>query len=226
MTIPMRFEGIESATESVPPARVPSLRLYADWLKRPFDIAFVIAIMPVLLPLLMLLGLAVALSGGRPLYSQARIGRNGRVFRMWKLRSMVPDADAALQRLLAEDPALRAEWAMKQKLENDPRVTRLGRFMRKTSLDELPQFFNVLMGDMSLIGPRPMMPEQCRLYPGTDYYRLRPGISGAWQVGGRNDTSFAERARFDGAYRDNLTFATDVVLIAATLRVVLRGTGR
>lgn len=225
MTIPARFQGLGDAIESVPSARLHPAGLYADWLKRPFDVVFVLAIMPVLVPLVALLALLVALRGGQPFYSQERVGRDGRIFRMWKLRSMVPDAEAVLARLLAEDPDLNREWALKQKLADDPRITPLGRFLRRASLDELPQFFNVLRGDMSLIGPRPMMPDQRALYPGTAYYRLRPGISGAWQVAGRNCTCFAERARFDSDYLDRVSFATDVGLLAATLRVVLRGTG-
>lgn len=226
MTFPARLNHLIVSAEAVAPAKVPSGSLYATWLKRPFDIAFVIAIAPFLVPLVLILALAVLLATrGNPFYAQERIGRNGRLYRMWKLRSMVPDADAALARLLAEDPALAAEWESKQKLENDPRITGIGRLLRKTSLDELPQFYNVLTGDMSLLGPRPMLPEQRPLYPGTDYYRLRPGISGPWQVSERNATTFADRARFDRAYLANLTFAKDVSLLVATVRTVLRGTG-
>jgi lipopolysaccharide/colanic/teichoic acid biosynthesis glycosyltransferase len=110
-------------------------------------------------------------------------------------------------------------------LRDDPRVTRLGRLLRKSSLDELPQLWHVLTGDMSLVGPRPMLPEQRALYPGTAYYALRPGITGPWQVAGRNDLAFARRADFDREYEANLSLATDLKLLAATLRAVLRGTG-
>ena len=226
MTIPARLNHLDASAKAVMPAKLPESSLYAAWFKRPFDIAFVIAIAPILVPLVLILALAVLLTtGGNPFYMQERIGRNGRLYRMWKLRSMVPDADAALARLLAADPALAEEWASKQKLENDPRITGIGRLLRKTSMDELPQFFNVLTGDMSLLGPRPMLPEQRNLYPGTDYYRLRPGISGPWQVSERNATTFADRARFDRAYLSKLTFAKDVSLLVATVRAVLRGTG-
>ena len=226
MTIPARLNHLDVSAKAVTPVRLPDGSLYAARLKRPFDILFVIAIAPILVPLVLVLALAVLLTTrSNPFYTQERIGRNGRLYRMWKLRSMVPDADAALARLLAADPALAAEWESKQKLENDPRITGIGRLLRKTSLDELPQFLNVLTGDMSLIGPRPMLPEQRSLYPGTDYYRLRPGISGPWQVSERNATTFADRARFDRAYLANLTFGRDVSLLVATVRAVLRGTG-
>ena len=173
-----------------------------------------------------MLALLVSLDGGKPFYSQLRLGRGGRSYRMWKLRTMIPDADAALAAHLERDPAAREEWSLKQKLERDPRVTRLGNFLRRTSLDELPQLWNVLIGDMSVIGPRPMLPEQRRLYPCTAYFRLRPGITGAWQVSARNQSSFAKRAEYDRQYEAGLCFASDVMILLATGRVVLAGTGR
>ena len=113
---------------------------------------------------------------------------------------MVPDAEARLLHLIERDPIAREEWVSQQKLRNDPRVTRLGRVLRAASLDELPQLWNVLIGDMSLVGPRPMMPEQAALYPGTAFHRLRPGVTGKWPVSVRNDSTFAERAHYDDAY--------------------------
>jgi lipopolysaccharide/colanic/teichoic acid biosynthesis glycosyltransferase len=141
------------------------------------------------------------------------------------MRSMVVDADARLADHLAADPAARAEWDATQKLKNDPRITRVGRVLRKCSIDELPQLWNVVTGDMSLVGPRPMMPQQQALYPGRAYFALRPGITGPWQVSKRNESTFAERAVFDEAYQRNLSFTTDLGLLMATVRVVLRGTG-
>ena len=138
---------------------------------------------------------------------------------------MVHNADASLEMHLAADPAARAEWDLTQKLKNDPRITRFGRILRKSSLDELPQLWNVFRGDMSLVGPRPMMPSQSSLYPGQAYYRLRPGITGMWQVSARNESSFAERAGFDADYDNTISFKTDMGLLWATVRVVLRGTG-
>ncbi len=127
--------------------------------------------------------------------------------------------------LLAEDAAAKAEWDSTQKLRNDPRVTRIGRFIRKYSLDELPQLWNVLVGDMSLVGPRPMFPEQRSLYPGTACFDFRPGLSGLWQVSERNESSFAERAGYDNEYARTASFSTDLAILAKTLVVVLRGTG-
>lgn len=215
-----------SAPATTPAAAAPRRPgLYRNGGKRVLDVVLVLAAMPIVLPVLALLALLVAASGGRPFYRQDRIGRGGRVYRIWKLRTMIPDAEARLAAHLAADPAAAAEWARTQKLRRDPRVTPLGRLLRRSSLDELPQLFNVLAGDMSLIGPRPMMVDQAPLYPGRAYYALRPGISGPWQVSARNATSFADRARFDDAYERDLSLAGDLRLILATFRAVARGTG-
>jgi lipopolysaccharide/colanic/teichoic acid biosynthesis glycosyltransferase len=144
---------------------------------------------------------------------------------MWKLRSMVANADQLLSVYLAENPDARIEWDHSQKLRYDPRITRVGRIIRKTSLDELPQLWNVLRGDMSLVGPRPMMVDQQELYPGTAYYALRPGITGFWQVSVRNESSFSERAHFDADYLGRMSFVTDLKVLARTVSVVLNGTG-
>ena len=198
---------------------------YRNGGKRVLDFMLVLVAMPVVLPVIAVLAILVAATGGRPFFRQARIGRGGRVYRIWKLRTMVPDAETRLAAHLAADPAAAAEWARTQKLRRDPRVTPLGRILRRTSLDELPQLLNVLWGDMSLIGPRPMMVDQAPLYPGRAYYALRPGISGPWQVSERNATSFADRARFDDRYDRDLSLLTDLRLILATFRAVVRGTG-
>ena len=199
--------------------------LYRMRLKRALDLALVLAAAPVVLPVVLLLALLAALDGGNPFYFQDRVGRGGKSFRMWKLRSMVVGAEARLEAHLAADPAARAEWDRDQKLKQDPRITLAGRLLRKSSLDELPQLWNVVTGDMSLVGPRPMMPNQRILYPGTAYYRLRPGITGPWQVSRRNESTFADRALFDRDYERDLSMATDLRLILATVRVLLRATG-
>ena len=193
--------------------------------KRAFDLAAVLACLPVWVPLVALLALIVMLDGGTPFYSQNRIGRGGRVFRMWKLRSMVRGADALLAAHLDTDPDARAEWDHRQKLSKDPRITAFGGLIRKTSLDELPQLFNVLAGDMSLVGPRPMMVDQRALYPGEAYFHLRPGITGPWQVTARHRTGFASRAGFDDQYNAALSFGTDLGLLLATTKVVVQGRG-
>jgi lipopolysaccharide/colanic/teichoic acid biosynthesis glycosyltransferase len=199
--------------------------LYRGYVKRAFDILAILLAAPVVLPAVMLLAGLIRRDGGGAFYSQDRIGRNGRIFRIWKLRSMVPDADARLEAHLAVDPVARAEWDHSQKLKNDPRITPIGRIIRKSSIDELPQLWNVLKGDMSLVGPRPMLPEQAPLYPGRAYYRLRPGVTGFWQISSRNDASFADRASFDTRYARRLSLLTDLAVLLATVRVVLRGTG-
>ncbi len=206
-------------------AGAPRAGVYRAGLKRALDILAVLAAAPLVLVLVAMLALLVRRDGGPAFYVQMRVGRGGRLYRMWKLRSMVVDADLAMDRHLAACPAARAEWDAAQKLKDDPRVTAVGRLLRKTSLDELPQLWNVLVGDMSLVGPRPMMPSQRVLYPGRAYFRLRPGITGPWQVAERNAGTFAARAGFDADYERDLSFATDTRLLFATVRVVLRATG-
>ncbi len=199
--------------------------LYRRFFKRAFDVVIVLLLALMVLPLLLVFGVLIRLDGGPAFYSQPRVGRNGRIFRFWKLRSMTVDADRRLAELLESDAAARAEWITTQKLKNDPRITPLGRVLRKTSLDELPQLWNVVRGDMSLVGPRPMMPNQTKLYPGHAYYSLRPGLTGFWQISDRNESSFASRAAFDADYSRRLSFLTDMLVLAATAWVVVRGTG-
>ncbi|GIT93292.1 sugar transferase [Jannaschia sp. AI_61] len=196
--------------------------LYRDGFKRVFDTTLILLSVPFVLPLIVALALLV---GRHPFYIQERVGRRGRTYRMWKLRTMVIDADKHLEAHLQANPQARAEWDRTQKLRQDPRITPLGRFLRKSSLDELPQLWNVLRGEMSLVGPRPMMPNQVKLYPGTAYYNLRPGLTGPWQVSARNASTFAERAAYDTAYNKRLSLFGDIQLLVATMRVVLRATG-
>ncbi len=199
---------------------------YRNSLKRLFDLVFVLAAGVIIVPVVALVSLLiVVVDGHAPLFFQQRVGRDGRTFWMVKLRSMVPDADRRLAAYLRANATARAEWQRDQKLRRDPRITRVGRFIRKSSLDELPQFWNVLCGDMSVVGPRPMMPAQRDLYPGQAYYRMRPGVTGYWQVGDRHNTSFAARARFDAEYYRDISLPTDMRVILRTLKVVVRGTG-
>ena len=214
-----------SAIEVLPPARPVRPGLYRQTVKRGIDLVLVALAAPLVAPLVGLLALLVARSGGQPFYCQSRIGRDGRPYRMWKLRTMVPDADARLEAHLRANPAARAEWNSKQKLLDDPRITPVGHVLRKASLDELPQLWNVARGDMSLVGPRPMMVTQQRLYPGRDYYELRPGITGLWQISDRNASTFADRAKFDTVYNRTLSMGLDLGILISTVRVVLRGTG-
>ncbi|MBU3029849.1 sugar transferase [Paracoccus sp. XHP0099] len=198
---------------------------YRKLLKRPLDVLLVVLGAPFIVPIVLVLAFIVLREGGNPFYSQERIGRHGKRYRMWKLRSMVVDADQRLSAYLAENPEARREWEETQKLRDDPRVTRFGRLLRRSSMDELPQLWNVLKGDMSLIGPRPMLPEQEQMYIGEGYYRLRPGITGFWQTTGRNATSFADRAWYDDRYERSLTLGGDAAILMRTFGVVMRATG-
>lgn len=200
-------------------------QIYNDLGKRVLDVSVVLLSLPFVLIVVGLLAVFVARRGGKPFYTQNRVGRGGRTYKMWKLRSMILDADDQLEHHLTQNSDARVEWDSTQKLKDDPRITRIGRFLRRSSMDELPQLWNVLRGDMSLVGPRPMMPCQTDLYPGTAYYGLRPGISGSWQVSARNTSSFAERATFDTDYDEKISFGEDLRILVATVRVVFRGTG-
>lgn len=169
----------------------------------------------------------VRLDGGPALYGHRRIGADGRSFLCWKFRSMVVNADEALARLLASDPAARAEWEHHFKLKRDPRITVVGRVLRTTSLDELPQLFNVLKGEMSLVGPRPIVSDEIRRYGPAfrDYAVCRPGITGPWQISGRNDLDYASRVSLDRQYARNWSFRTDCTILLRTAVVVVRRSG-
>lgn len=199
--------------------------LYARYFKRILDICFILITAPVVLPLVGLFAFLIKRDGGPAFYAQKRIGRDGRIFICWKIRSMVVDADEKLAAYLAENPEANAEWVVSQKLRHDPRITRLGHFIRKSSIDELPQLWCVFKGEMSLVGPRPFLPEQKPLYKGNAYYMLRPGLTGFWQVSDRNASSFAARAVFDNRYAAELDFITDLKILFRTIGVVLRATG-
>ena len=199
--------------------------LYRRAFKRILDVFLVILSLPVVVPVVLLMALLVARDGASPLYTQERIGRGGRIFRIVKIRTMVPDADATFAAYLERNPEARREWDSSQKLKCDPRITRIGGLLRKTSLDELPQLWNVLTGEMSIVGPRPMMVSQKAMYPGTAYYALRPGITGPWQVSDRNEGSFAGRAVYDTNYDADLSMVTDLSILLRTVAVVMRRTG-
>ncbi|WP_439103151.1 sugar transferase [Celeribacter marinus] len=204
-------------------------RIYAGGLKRVFDIAFALAISPIALPLIAILWALVRIEGKPAIYAHLRVGKDGHLFQCYKLRTMKLDADAILARLCAEDPDIAAEWHTYQKLENDPRITQMGRFLRATSLDELPQLWNVITGDMSFVGPRPYTPDQETMYEnagGRAYRDMRPGITGIWQVEGRSATTFIDRARFDNDYGVRQSLALDLSLIVRTVGVVFAKTGR
>lgn len=195
--------------------------------KRLFDILAASLLLLLLSPLFIVIAVMAKADGGPVLFGHRRIGACGRTFPCWKFRTMVPDAGAVLAELLARDPAARAEWERDFKLRNDPRITRVGKFLRSTSLDELPQIFNVLSGDMSLVGPRPIVADEVRRYGAAfhDYVRCRPGITGIWQISGRNDTGYGERVQMDRHYARNWGFISDVLILMRTPAAVLRRSG-
>jgi len=226
----IRFKDISAMDDKLVNTSLPLLSmhgtsLYRDFFKRGLDILFAILSAPIALPILAVVALLVRRDGSTPFYRQLRVGKNGKEFSILKVRTMVPDADSRLAEYLDENPLAKREWETTQKLKDDPRITSIGRLLRKSSIDELPQLWNVFLGDMSLVGPRPMMVDQKELYPGLAYYELRPGITGPWQVSDRNETTFAERAKYDTTYYSSLSFKTDLGILGRTIGVVLRCTG-
>jgi undecaprenyl-phosphate galactose phosphotransferase len=192
-------------------------------IKALFDQLVAAALLVILAPLFLVLGWIIRADGGPALFGHLRIGANGQRFRCLKFRTMVPDADAVLQRILATDPRARAEWHRTHKLRDDPRVTRIGLFLRQTSLDELPQLLNVLRGEMSLVGPRPIVDAEICRY-GHDivyYYEAKPGITGLWQVSGRSNTSYDDRVKLDVWYVRNWTLWHDIAILLKTIPAVL-----
>lgn len=186
--------------------------------KRIFDVVFTLCLLPVLLPVVTVLALIVSLSGGSPFFRQTRIGKNGRLFSCYKLRSMVIDAETQLSTILVENQMAAAEWTERQKLGRDPRVTAIGRVLRKTGLDELPQFLNVLRGEMSLVGPRPVVPDELDRYGAfaPHYLCLRPGLTGRWQISDRSATTYEQRVQMDVHYQKHVTFLGDLWIILRT----------
>jgi undecaprenyl-phosphate galactose phosphotransferase len=195
--------------------------------KRALDLIGALGLIVFFGPLLVLIALAVRCDGGPALFGHRRLGAGGTSFRCWKFRSMVPDAEAVLAHTLETDPEARAEWDRDFKLRNDPRVTRLGSLLRKSSLDELPQLFNVVRGEMSLVGPRPIVAAEVERYGQAmeEYRACKPGITGLWQVSGRNDVDYAERVELDRRYAWSWSLKGDIVILIRTLGVVARRSG-
>jgi Undecaprenyl-phosphate galactose phosphotransferase WbaP len=193
---------------------------WAQRIKRTLDVAATVIGGALILPIVLSLCLLVRMESGGPIfYTDKRMGRNGKLFSCVKFRTMVPEAEELLQRVLADDAGLREEYLTYHKLRDDPRVTRVGGFLRKTSLDELPQLWNVLRGDMSLVGPRPYLPRESEDIGETqsEILRVTPGITGPWQVAGRNHTSFGERVEMDAGYVREWSVWLDLVLLARTV---------
>lgn len=202
--------------------------LYVTAGKRVFDIALALLLAPILLPMIGLLVVLARRDGGDAFFGHKRVGLNGESFYCWKIRSMVPDAAERLREHLAANPEAAAEWARDHKLTDDPRITRFGSFIRKTSLDELPQLLNVFKGEMSFVGPRPIVTDELEKYGSKVQYYLaqKPGITGLWQVSGRNDVSYDERVTLDVAYLEQRSLKLDLSIIAKTATAVFARTGR
>jgi Undecaprenyl-phosphate galactose phosphotransferase WbaP len=200
----------------------------AQRMKRAVDVLFASALTLAALPFAILIAVAIVLETRGPVFFRhTRIGKNGHRFRLWKFRTMVVDADALLKKHLAENPGRVFEWHQKRKLKNDPRVTRVGRLLRRSSLDELPQLWNVLRGDMSMVGPRPIIEEEAVKYGSVFplYLKVLPGLTGLWQVSGRNDTSYRKRTELDSWYIRHWTIWMDLAVLLKTVRAVIFGTG-
>ena len=202
-------------------------KLSSRILKRLFDIIGAVAIITVLSPLLLYISRKVKKDGGPAIYGHERIGKNGQVFKCLKFRSMVINSKEVLEDLLANDEAAKNEWNATFKLKNDPRITKIGGFLRRTSLDELPQLFNVLRGEMSLVGPRPIIKAELERYNDeVDYYLLsKPGMTGLWQVSGRSDVDYETRVYLDAWYVKNWSMWNDIAILFKTISVVLKKDG-
>ena len=199
-----------------------------SFLKRTVDITASAAALLLLSPVFLVTSLAIRKdSDGPAMFTQKRIGKDGKLFEIYKFRTMVPDADKKLFEMLEKDENAREEYKLNKKLKNDPRITKVGNFLRKTSIDELPQLINVLKGDMSLVGPRPYLPRE--IDDMGSYYdtiiESKPGITGLWQVSGRSNTTFEERLHFDKEYNEKKSFTYDMGLLVKTVGSVVKGDG-
>lgn len=208
-------------------ARAIPKRPVREALKRLFDLMGAVALGLVFLPFILAICVMLRAEGGPIIFRHRRVGRDGKYFNCLKFRSMVPDADRVLRELLERQPELKAEWLRAHKLRNDPRITALGRFLRRTSLDELPQLGNVIRGEMSLVGPRPVVSDELLRYGrcACIYLAARPGVTGLWQVTGRNNTDYRRRVVLDVYYVRRQNLLLDLYILAKTTHVVLGGSG-
>lgn len=220
---PVSFDGL---LKHLSPTRVRSI-YRTPFIKAALDRVGAAGALLAFAPLFAYLAWQVKKDGGPAFYGQVRVGRDGKSFKCWKFRTMIVNAEQVLQKILAEDPEAKAEWDRDFKLKNDPRVTKVGAFLRKTSLDELPQLWNVLKGEMSLVGPRPITDKE-KIFYGTkikDYLAVNPGMTGLWQVSGRNDVTYAERVSLDSHYVHNWSLMRDIRIMFQTVGVMLHRKG-
>ncbi len=199
-----------------------------DWVKRGFDILFSASVLVLLFPVYFVIALAIKCSSKGPVfYSSLRAGLDGRIIKCYKFRTMCIDAEVKLKKIL-EDPTYLREWKRYSKLKKDPRVTKVGKWLRKTSLDEMPQFWNVLKGDLSVVGPRPYLIEEVMYHLGLRKEKIlsvRPGITGLWQTSGRNLLTFEERISLEATYIDLRCFSLDLFLVCKTIPLIIRAKG-
>jgi Undecaprenyl-phosphate galactose phosphotransferase WbaP len=209
------------------PLRHPHIQRPGEAAKRLLDIVGALTLVLLLSPLLLVVGLALARDRGPIIYSHSRTGRHGRSFGCLKFRTMVPNAEQVLRELLHQNPELQREWMRDQKLRDDPRVTAIGRFLRRTSLDELPQLWNVLKGDMSLVGPRPVVREEWQRYGRhlDTFLAAKPGVTGLWQVMGRSNACYRRRVALDRYYVRKRSLTMDAYILLRTVKVVFLGRG-
>ncbi len=222
----IKFDGNNKVLEK--PQRKTFNEITYSFLKRTVDITASATALLLLSPVFLVTSLAIKNdSKGPAMFTQKRIGKDGKLFEIYKFRTMVPDADKKLFELLEKDEEAAKEYKLNKKLKNDPRITKLGAFLRKTSIDELPQLINVLKGDMSLVGPRPYLPRE--MEDMGQYYdtivECKPGITGLWQVSGRSNTTFEQRLEFDMEYNENKGFLYDMELLTKTVGVVINKDG-
>jgi lipopolysaccharide/colanic/teichoic acid biosynthesis glycosyltransferase len=217
---------ISSVTRRPDPQRDP--RIASDRLVRALDVTIASVALIAFAPLMLVIALTILVAGGGPvLFAQLRMGRDGKMFTCYKFRTMHNNAEAILRSLLEESAEARGEWARDHKLREDPRIVGIGSVLRRTSLDELPQLFNVLLGDMSIVGPRPIVASESGRYGRylAAYCAVRPGITGLWQVSGRNDTTYRRRIACDVLYARSKSAGNDIAIIARTVPVVLFARG-
>lgn len=225
---PPAFDRHSSIIPQTCPPFFANVVIYDPLKKRLFDIVFSLLLLLAATPIMLLLVLALRLDGGPIFFGHKRIGQDGKAFKCWKFRTMIVGAEDKLSAYLAEDSNAAKEWAASFKLSHDPRITKLGSFLRKTSLDELPQIWNVLKGEMSIVGPRPVVKAELKKYGNSvgAYLAQKPGITGPWQVSGRNNVSYEKRVQLDVLYQMQKSFRTDLKLVLQTGVAIIEKTGR
>ena len=220
---------LDYSAKRMGPARLTRARgLYERRGKRIFDLVICFALLPVVAPAILVLWLLAMMTGPTGFFAHARVGKNGKAFRCWKIRTMIADADDALIKLFHRRPEAAAEWSKIQKLSDDPRIMPLGMALRRSSLDELPQIWNVIKGDMSLVGPRPVTRAELRHY-GEDlqhYLSIPPGVTGLWQIIDRQSGCYVRRVALDKQYVQTISFVGDLAILGKTLPALFRLTGR